>query len=67
MQRHEARPSLAVILGRAAGGDRASLAAAAQEAHVTHGYTLKAIADHLGVHYATAGRLVRAAMDKKGA
>ncbi len=31
------------------------------EAHVTHGYTLKAIADYLGMHYATAGRLVRAA------
>ena len=65
MQRHAARPSLATILGRRAGGDRASLAAAAWEAHVTHGYTLKAIADYLGVHYATAGRLVRAARAEK--
>ena len=65
MQRHAARPSLAAILGRRVGGDRASLAAAAWEAHVTHGYTLKAIADYLGVHYATAGRLVRAARAEK--
>ncbi len=64
IQRQIARPSLGDLFEGCSRKERAALALRAKDAHVTHGYTLKAIADHLGIHYATAGRLVRAAMGK---
>ena len=64
-QRQIARPSLRELFEGCSKKERAALASKARVAHVTHGYTLKAIADHLGIHYATAGRLVRAAMGKR--
>ena len=63
-QRQMARPSLRDLFEECSRKERAVLASRAKDAHVTHGYTLKAIADYLGIHYATAGRLVRAAMDQ---
>ncbi len=63
-QRQIARPSLRDLFEGCSRSERAVLASKAKDAHVTHGYTLKAIADYLGIHYATAGRLVRAALGK---
>ena len=64
VQRQIARPSLRELFKGCSRKERAALALRAKDVHVTHGYTLKAIADYLGIHYATAGRLVRAAMGK---
>jgi len=59
VQRYVARPSLKGLLkgkrekGRLA-GDRAIY-----DAYVRYGYTMKEIADHLGLHYATIGRAIK--------
>lgn len=34
------------------------------EAHVAHGYLLREIAEHLGIHYTTVSKIIKAAMDK---
>ena len=62
VQRQVTRPSLVELFEGYSRRERAELVERAREAHVVHGYTLKAIADHLGIHYATAGRLVRTAL-----
>ncbi|MEW5764517.1 MAG: REP-associated tyrosine transposase [Acidobacteriota bacterium] len=60
-QRMVARPPIEEITDRKKVGGRIGLAAQVREAHVIHGYTLAEIAKHLGVHYATAGRLLKLA------
>jgi len=58
-QRHPSRPSLAKYLS---GFDRKSERnIRIIQAHVKHCYTLKKIADHLGIHYATVSKIVRKA------
>jgi transposase len=34
------------------------------DSHITHGYTLKEIADNLGIHYTTIGKVVAGRMKK---
>lgn len=34
------------------------------EAHVAHGYLLREIAEHFGIHYTTVSKIINAAMDK---
>lgn len=53
VQRNPIRPELAEMLSH---GDGAEIAVA----HRKHGYLLNEIASHLGVHYATVGRRLRA-------
>ena len=62
VQRQLARPSISELFDGCSRRERKDLMAKAREAHVVHGYTLKAIAEHLGIHYATAGRFVRASL-----
>ncbi len=60
-QRVAGRPPVGEIVDRKKADGKAGLAAQVREAHVIHGYTLALIAKHLGVHYATAGRLLKLA------
>ncbi|MBU4337805.1 MAG: transposase [Actinobacteria bacterium] len=53
-QRYPSRPSLATLLTDFS--DKAERNARIEQAHVTHGYTLKEIADHLGLHYTTVSK-----------
>ena len=62
-QRIAARPPIEKIVGQRKAIGRAVLAKQVREAHTVHGYTLAEIANHLGVHYATAGRLLKLADD----
>ncbi|NLN59842.1 MAG: helix-turn-helix domain-containing protein, partial [Deltaproteobacteria bacterium] len=32
-------------------------------AYIQHGYTMKAIADHLGIHYTTVSKVIKAQED----
>ena len=59
VQRKAVRPALVSLLNREEAGGRAGLARQVREAHVFYGYTLAEIAKHLGIHYATAGRLLK--------
>jgi len=58
-QRYPSRPSLADCLS----GFDSKLERNTRiiQAHVKHGYTLKKIADHLGIHYTTVSKIVRKA------
>ena len=59
VQRYAARPSLAEVFrkeGRGHGEDRDEVVYAA---YVRYGYTLKEVAEHLGVHYATISRAIK--------
>ena len=62
-QRSAARPPIEKIVGQRNAIVRAVLAKQVREAPTVHGYTLAEIANHLGVHYATAGRLLNLAND----
>ena len=53
-QRYPARPPLATILAGYA--DKAERNGRIAQAHVAHGYTLKEIADRLGLHYTTVSK-----------
>ena len=57
-----ARPSLDVLLPRAAPMRKAERNAAIAEACLTHGYTLAEVARHAGLHYSTVTRIVQPAM-----
>ena len=39
--------------------DKKSKNKAMYEAHLQHGYTLKDIAEYIGIHYATVGRAIK--------
>ena len=55
-QRYISRPGLEKIFGRQeAKGQRNR---GIYEAYLSHGYTLKEIADHLGIHYTTVSKLI---------
>ena len=56
MQRYIIKPSLEAILKH---GDKSRKNKAVYEAHVRYGYTLKDIAEHIGVHYTTVSRVVK--------
>ena len=58
MQRYITRPSLEDILKYKDKGQRDD---AVFEDHIRYGYTLREIADHLRVHYATVSRAVKRA------
>ena len=57
-QRYPGRPPLRVLFADITADSRQQRNNRITEAHITHGYTLKEIADHLGIHYTTISRLV---------
>ena len=59
VQRHAARPSLAEIFGKEEQGHGAGRDEVIYAAYVRYGYTLKEMAQHLGVHYATISRAIK--------
>jgi hypothetical protein len=66
-QRLSVRPSLERLLPPGAAGGKRDRNRAAAEAHLTHGYTQAAIADHLGLHYATVCRIIQKVEAERGA
>lgn len=61
-QRYPARPPLDELF--MAYGTKAERDRRVAEAHVTHGYLLKEIAEHLGIHYTTVSKIIKGTMDK---
>ena len=58
VQRYAERPVLSQLLPEKIRRDKARRNRAIYDAHVTYGYTLKEIADHVGVHYTTVSRVI---------
>ena len=58
LQRYAERPLLAELLSEEMGRDKGQRDRAINHAHVTYGYTLKEIADHLSVHYTTVSKIM---------
>lgn len=61
-QRYPARPPLDDLF--TADGTKTERDRMVAEAHIAHGYLLKEIAEHLGIHYTTVSKIIKAAMDK---
>ena len=58
LQRYAERPVLTELLDEEIQRNRAKRNRIIYQAHVTYGYTLKEIADHLRVHYTTVSKVV---------
>lgn len=58
-QRYAERPMLTELLHDRIKQDRVLRNKAIYDAHVTYGYTLKKIADHLKIHYTTVSKVVK--------
>jgi putative transposase len=61
-QRYPARPPLDVLF--AASCSKTERDRGIAEAHVVHGYLLREIAEHLGIHYTTVSKIIKKAMAK---
>ncbi len=59
VQRYAARPPLSKILEEGKTKDREAKAQKIYGAYCHYGYTLKEIAEYLGVHYSTIGRSIK--------
>lgn len=59
-QRTAGRPSLGALLPRRQAMTQSARNAAIHAAHVTHGYTLARIAEHIGLHYSSVSRIAAA-------
>jgi len=59
IQRYANRPQLSELLGVGVISSKRQRDEAIHEAHVRYGYTLKQIADTLGLHYTTVSKVVR--------
>ncbi len=59
VQRYVARPPLGEIIKRRSGKEKTVGDRVIYDAYVRYGYTMKEIAEHLGVHYATVSRAIR--------
>ena len=62
MQRYPARPPLNELF--TAYDNKAERDRRVIEAHVAHGYLLREIAEHLGIHYTTVSKIIKNAMGK---
>jgi putative transposase len=60
LQRYAERPVLVELLHEEIQRDKDQRNRAIYHAHVTYGYTLKEVADHLGVHYTTVSKVLNA-------
>jgi len=63
-QRFAGRPGLAAIFEEATGHKNHTRNRAIYDAHMKHGYTLKDVADYLGIHYTTVSKVVRQIEEK---
>jgi REP element-mobilizing transposase RayT/AraC-like DNA-binding protein len=63
-QRYATRPPMKELFPGKVFKDRSARDARIYDAHIHHTYTMKEIADHLGVHYATVSRAVKRVGDK---
>jgi hypothetical protein len=59
VQRYVARPPLRELFKGKKGEERPSEDRAIDDAYVRYGYTMKEIAEHLGVHYAPISRAIK--------
>jgi len=59
-QRHLGRPPLSELFNNIAPKDKSKRNTAIASAYLDHGYTMKSIADFLGLHYMTVSRAVNA-------
>ncbi len=57
IQRYLNRPKLSNLFSKAM--DKTDRNKQIHRAHIQHGYTLKEIADHLGIHYTTASKIIK--------
>jgi len=64
-QRTAGRPSLEYLFPNGKHSIKSKRNPAILEAHLTYGYTLKAIAKHLDVHYTTVSKIIKAKLLKK--
>jgi DNA-binding MarR family transcriptional regulator len=53
------RPTLDALIPEESRGNRVVRDAAIREAFAKHGYKLKEIGDHVGLHYATVSRIIK--------
>ena len=60
-QRYVNRPALSVLLTKCS--TKSQRDQAIHRAYIQHGYTMKAIADHLGIHYTTVSKVIKAQED----
>jgi putative transposase len=63
-QRYPGRPPLRMLFADIRADSRQQRNNRIAEAHIMHGYTLKEIADHLGIHYTTVSRVVTGKREK---
>ncbi|MGA7827573.1 MAG: hypothetical protein WCA04_07940, partial [Geobacteraceae bacterium] len=63
-QRYPGRPPLDLLFADLAQGDRQQRNNQVVQAHITHGYILKEIADCLGIKYTTVSKIVAGARKK---
>jgi REP element-mobilizing transposase RayT len=61
-QRYLNRPKLSKLF--TTGRNKAERNEQIHRAHIQHGYTLKSIADHLGIHYTTVSKVIQAALEE---
>jgi hypothetical protein len=57
IQRYLSRPKLSTLFLKER--NKTERDKAIHRAHIQHGYTLKAIADHLGIHYTTVSKVIK--------
>ena len=57
-KRYVNRPRLSRLFGKS--GNKTQRDQAIQRAYLQHGYTMKSIADHSGIHYTTVSRVIKA-------
>lgn len=65
LQRHVGRPTLEALLPQVDIILKSERNAVIIEAHLKHGYELKEIADHLGIHYTSVSKIIKGFLDKK--
>jgi REP element-mobilizing transposase RayT len=56
-QRYLNRPKLSILFSKE--NNKAERNKQIQQAHIQHGYTLKEVADHLGIHYTTVSKVIK--------
>jgi len=64
IQRLVGRPALEKVLGDCTASSKNKRNSAVAVAHIQYGYSLKEIADHLGIHYSSVSRIVKIQSDK---